>query len=229
MTIVEKCFMGVWRARARQRDVFHFHFLDRRLLLPSTLKDVIAPLSQSDTVHDKKNSLLVERVQCMDFTSYWNGHPNRYLNLQHYISESARVHPYTINMRNTIIQNIVLYMQKDVWKICLTLTCPQCVFSSLLTGISWDVLAGHWCLGSLCDLTINDAFSCLHSSARGEYEGSQPRASSMVDLTFNLHNRPTFQNIQEGRFDFFMELPWWLALQYILFSMDMDVSLSSNY
>lgn len=39
------------------------------LLLPwqGTLKDVIAPLSQSDTVHDKKNSksLLAARARCV--------------------------------------------------------------------------------------------------------------------------------------------------------------------
>lgn len=51
--------MGLWSARARQADVFHFNFLHRQqppVLLPwqAELKDVIAPLSQPDTVHDKK-------------------------------------------------------------------------------------------------------------------------------------------------------------------------------
>lgn len=61
--------MGAWRARAKQRDLFHFNFLRRRLLppRPGTLKDVISPLSQSDTVHDKKNSLLAERVTALQF------------------------------------------------------------------------------------------------------------------------------------------------------------------
>lgn len=84
-----------------------------------------------------------------------------------------------------------------------------CFFIIYVARFSWDFLAGNWCLGPLCDLTINDAFSSLHSSVRGEYKGSPLHVSSMDDWTSDLHNRSTCQTTG-GQVGFFMQL-WWLA------------------